>query len=225
MKNNDIRPKMQFIEGVLNEIINTIGSRPSESGGLLFGKEDDYIITKFVFDRNAKVTASTYTFNTDYLNPEIKRLWDDEGLSCIGFIHSHPKGYSNLSIPDIEYFNRMFKTMPRKRYLTPIVFTVPDGGFKIHAHILPANSRETVRADIEILPDDYYKNNNLQHPTNTVNQDVIVMSACRKSKLRIFENTFWILWKICIALSLSWFIVKGLYLLTNHLHFIYYNEN
>ena len=103
------RPKMQILESAYNEIINTIGSRPAESGGLLFGKEDDMIVRKFVFDKHAQTTRSTYTFNTEFLNPEIKRIWNDEGLSCIGFIHSHPHGYGRPSPPDIEYFASMFE--------------------------------------------------------------------------------------------------------------------
>jgi proteasome lid subunit RPN8/RPN11 len=156
-KNKELngRPKMKILENAYNEIISTIGSRPAESGGLLFGKEDDMIVRKFVFDKHARTTRSTYTFNTDFLNPEIKRIWNDEGLSCIGFIHSHPHGYGRLSPPDVAYFSSMFECMPRKHYITPIVFTVPDGGFKLNAHILPNQSSETINADVEVLPDDY----------------------------------------------------------------------
>lgn len=156
-KNTELngRTKMKILESAYNEIINTIGSRPAESGGLLFGKEDDMIVRKFVFDKNARTTRATYTFNTEFLNPEIKRIWNEEGLSCIGFIHSHPHGYGRLSPPDVEYFSSMFECMPRKHYITPIVFTVPDGGFKLNAHILPNQSRETINADVEVLPDDY----------------------------------------------------------------------
>lgn len=149
------RSKMKILESAYNEIINTIGSRPAESGGLLFGKEDDMIVQKFVFDKHARITRSSYTFNTEFLNPEIKRIWNDEGLSCIGFIHSHPHGYGRLSPPDLEYFSSMFECMPRKHYITPIVFTVPDGGFKINAHILRNGERNTSSADIVILPDDF----------------------------------------------------------------------
>lgn len=156
-KNSELngRPKMKILESAYNEIISTIGSRPAESGGLLFGKEDDMIVRKFVFDKHARTTRSTYTFNTEFLNPEIKRIWNEEGLSCIGFIHSHPHGYGRLSPPDVEYFSSMFECMPRKHYITPIVFTVPDGGFKINAHILKNGERNTYSADIVVLPDDY----------------------------------------------------------------------
>jgi hypothetical protein len=79
--------KIQILQHVYNEIVNTIGSRPAESGGLLFGKEDDIIVRKFVFDKNARTTRSAYTFDVEYLNPEIKRIWEEEKLSWIGFIY------------------------------------------------------------------------------------------------------------------------------------------
>ncbi|GHS92917.1 hypothetical protein FACS1894203_5520 [Bacteroidia bacterium] len=148
--------KMRFTESAYNEIINTIASRPAESGGLLIGREDDFIVRKFLFDKGAKTTRTTYSFDTNYLNPEIKRLWDEEGLSCIGFIHSHPHGYESPSSPDIQYFSSMFKSMPRKLYLTPIVQTVNDGGFKLIPHILMNGDVKPLRADtIEILPDNF----------------------------------------------------------------------
>ena len=218
MKNK--RPKMQFLENAFNEIVTTIGYRPAESGGLLFGKEDDYIVRKFVFDKHAKVTGSTYTFNTDFLNPEIKRLWEEESLSCIGFIHSHPKGYGKLSQPDIEYFNSMFKCMPRKKYLTPIVFTIPDGGFKLNAFILPNGLKETIKADVEILPDDYFS------PVLTPDNFEIIAPILKDSKrddsilniTRIIEKITWGLWKLILAFGLSWFLLKTLYIITNNLH-------
>lgn len=147
---------MRFTTSSYNEIINKIGSTPAETGGLLFGKEDDFIVRKFVFDKHAKVTKSTYTFNVEYLNSEIKRLWDDEGLSCIGFIHSHPRGCGQPSPPDIQYFSNMFKYMPRKLYLTPIVYTVPDGGFELRPYILRNGSVHAECASkVELLPDEF----------------------------------------------------------------------
>ena len=152
----DKQLKMRFTQSVYNEIINTIGSQPAESGGLLFGKEDDRIVRKFIFDKQAKVTRATYSFNVEYLNGEIKRLWNGEGLSCIGFIHSHPRGFDRPSQPDIQYFTNMFNYMPRELYLTPIVFTVPDGGFELMPHILRKGDAQTLCAHtIEILPDNF----------------------------------------------------------------------
>ena len=221
-KNTELngRPKMKILESAYNEIISTIGSRPAESGGLLFGKEDDMVVRKFVFDKHAHTTRSTYTFNTDFLNPEIKKIWNEEGYSCIGFIHSHPHGYGRLSSPDIEYFTSMFESMPRKHYITPIVFTVPDGGFKMNAHILPSQSKETISVDIEVLPDDYFQNkvSSDEKPSSESPNIFFVKGFERRKKFDNVVRMIWVVWQLILAFGLSWFLFKGLYILTNHLN-------
>jgi proteasome lid subunit RPN8/RPN11 len=145
---------MRFTTSAYNNIIDTIGSQPAELGGLLFGNEEDCIVRKFVFDKNATVTRATYSFNVAYLNKEIKRLWEDEALSCIGFIHSHPRDFGRPSFPDIQYFTEMFQYMPRKLYLIPIVYTVPDGGFDLRPYILRKGKSQPECVDkIELLFD------------------------------------------------------------------------
>ncbi|MBP6237610.1 MAG: hypothetical protein KA536_15780 [Saprospiraceae bacterium] len=214
------RPKMKILESVYNEIINTIGSRPAESGGLLFGKEDDMIIRKFVFDKHAHTTRSTYTFNTGFLNPEIKKIWNEEGLSCIGFIHSHPHGYGRLSPPDIEYFTNMFESMPRKYYITPIVFTIPDGGFKMNAHILFKDTVDTIKADVEVLPDDYFENMEAAQKEHVPESQKgsVVNEAENRIKFYKIAGMIWTIWKLLLTFGLSWFFFKTLYILTNHLN-------
>ena len=220
MDANNKHLKMQFLESVHNDIVNTIGSLPSESGGLLFGKEDDFVVRKFIFDKPAQVTRSSYTFCTEFLNPVIKKLWDEEGLSCIGFIHSHPYGYDRLSPPDMNYFRSMFEFMPRKKYLTPVVFTVPDGGFKINAHILPRDSKETILADIEILPDNFYnqKTTNKNKPImkNTIYD--LPGNITPQDKFDSIQRIMWTFWKLIMAYSIGYFILKALYMLTIHLN-------
>lgn len=158
MKNSNNIEKMQITESAFNEIINFIGAKPAESGGALFGREDDYIIQKFVPDVDAKTSRATYTINTDYLNPVIKKLWEEEGLSLIGIVHSHPRGYSTLSGPDLNYFGDLLTTsITRKRFYAPIVFTIPDGGFKLFPHILNNEGEYTATAQLEIVSDNYGK--------------------------------------------------------------------
>lgn len=146
---------MRFTNNAYHDIVNTIGNKTAESGGLLFGKLDDYVVRKFVYDKDARVTGGSYTFNTKFLNPEIKRLWDDEKLACIGFIHSHPWGMKTPSYMDMRYFHNMFPKMPRIMYLVPIVSTIPDGGFNLNPCILFEGDKDIVVADkieLEIEP-------------------------------------------------------------------------
>jgi len=150
--------EMILTESAYNNIINTVGATKAESGGILFGKEDDNIIQEFHFDENAKVTRVTYEINVKSLNPIIKRKWDEEGLSVIGILHSHPHGISNPSMPDIEYFKKISEIMPREKLLVPIVFTIPDGGFKFHPHIFSCDGQNEIhQAKLKVISDSQYQ--------------------------------------------------------------------
>lgn len=202
---------MKICEDAFNEIINFIASQKAESGGALFGSEDDYIVRKFIPDRNAITTGSTYSIDADYLNRWIKKLWDKERLSLIGIIHSHPKGVSTLSGPDLSYFRNLLDNMERQKFLAPIVHTVPDGGFKLYPYILNANGTQTKEAQIEIVPDDY--------PTDSENYESISSSfkttdskTSEKSKVIDFGKTIITVEALLLAgLAIGyagWFIIS-----------------
>lgn len=148
-------PIVCITESAYASIIGTIGSLPAETGGLLFGYEDDYIIRGFLFDKHAITTSSTYTFNTGYLNPIVSSLWKKKKLSVLGFIHSHPQGASCPSIPDIEYFSKMFEVMPRSYYVIPIVFSHADGGYSFYCYLLFPGESSPVKAHFIVVPDDF----------------------------------------------------------------------
>lgn len=143
---------MRFTSNAYNDIINTIGRIPAESGGLLFGHLDDYVVREFVFDEEAHTTMASYTINTNFVNQHVRKLWDERELACIGFIHSHPFGLKVPSYMDIRYFQRAFKWMPRPKLLVPIVSTIPDGGYNLNPCILFNGDKDvTIGASIEII--------------------------------------------------------------------------
>ena len=135
---------MRFTSNAYNDIINTIGRIPAESGGLLFGYLDDYVVREFVFDEAAHTTCASYTINTDFVNQHVRRLWDEKALACIGFIHSHPFGLKIPSYIDVRYFQQAFKWMPRQKLLVPIVSTIPDGGYNLNPCILFNGDRDII---------------------------------------------------------------------------------
>ena len=133
--------KVAFSPKAFEQIKMTIGSRPAESGGALFGKPEDLrsaipYIKDFVFDNGANATRVTYSINTKFLNPVIHDMWDNHGLELHGIIHSHPGGCSRPSSPDMEYFHNMHTYMERPFLITPIIFTQPDGGFKMFCYLV-----------------------------------------------------------------------------------------
>ena len=133
--------KVAFSPKAFEQIKKTIGSRPAESGGALFGKPENLrsaipYITDFVFDNEANATRVTYSINTKFLNPVIHDMWDNHGLELHGIIHSHPGRNNRPSGPDITYFHNMHTYMERPFLITPIIFTEPDGGFKMFCYLV-----------------------------------------------------------------------------------------
>ena len=137
--------KVAFSPKAFDQIKKTIGSRPAESGGALFGKPEDLrspipYITDFVFDNEANATRVTYSINAKFLNPVIHDKWGNHGLELHGIIHSHPGGCSRPSSPDMEYFHKMHTYMERPFIITPIIFTEPDGGFKMFCYLVGSDT-------------------------------------------------------------------------------------
>lgn len=123
------------------QIKKTVGSHPAELGGILFGKPKYRrcpipYITDFVFDKAARVTRTTYTINANYLNPIIHDKWDNYRLELKGFLHSHPIGCSCPSGLDMTYFHHALTYLDLPFLITPIVYTEPDGGFKMFFYLV-----------------------------------------------------------------------------------------
>ena len=128
-----------YFESAYNNILRTVGSNIPETGGILLGNPKNYIVQKFVFDKNGNTTSSGYDPDVDFLNEVLENEWNENNLDFLGFIHSHPRGVQHLSsdygngIGDLGYINRIFDAMPTlNRLLVPIVYSNFDGkGFKI----------------------------------------------------------------------------------------------
>ncbi|MEQ8357865.1 MAG: Mov34/MPN/PAD-1 family protein [Cytophagales bacterium] len=147
--------KMIICQSAYNDMVNFIGTQPAESGGALFGYTNDFIVRKFVADKDAITTGSTYTINADYINKHIDEL-GLMGLNLIGMGHSHPKGSSMLSSLDFRYFENLLQNyLNLDRFFAPVLHTIPDGGHQMFAYELTPNGKEAVEVNIEIVPDHY----------------------------------------------------------------------
>jgi len=144
---------MRILESAFYAIVDHIGAKPAESGGALYGREGDYLITRFVPDLNAKTSRSTYTMDTEQINATSQKLWEEERLLLVGIIHSHPRGHASLSMPDRAYFAEMMAYIKRRVFFAPIAFTVPDGGFQVIPHVLSPSGDVLGRTTIELVPD------------------------------------------------------------------------
>lgn len=124
-----------ILESAYQEIMNTVGRRPAESGGILLGSREDFVVQKFVFDHRGSMSSGAYDPNIDFLNKVVKKEWKENKLALLGFLHSHPRGCNRLSgdwgnnTGDIGYMRAIFRAMPDlKKFLVPIMFSPADGG-------------------------------------------------------------------------------------------------
>src|SRR5437660_9127668 len=108
---------MRFVDGVFHHVEDTIGYLQAETGGILLGDRDDYVVQKFVFDRSGRRSGAAYDPDVGFLNRIVKDEWNNNKLALLGFVHSHPRGVERLSgdygdgIGDLGYLKRIFEAM------------------------------------------------------------------------------------------------------------------
>lgn len=144
---------MKITTSAYNDMIKTVGSRPAEAGGLLIGSRTDWVVTRFLYDKDAKTTTTSYSFNAPFLNSQLDKL-ADEDLQLLGFFHSHPQGCRELSTPDREYFKRQFKNIPVDKFLTPLMLSAVDGSYDFIPYVFHKDGR-TQEVELEVVPDNY----------------------------------------------------------------------
>ncbi len=146
----------QITTGAFEHILKTAGSRAAESGGLLLGSREDNVVRYFLFDKDAKTTSTSYTFNAPYLNEMLQKLWDEKKLELLGFCHTHPTSYKELSEQDKRYFKEQFEHMDVDMLLTPLMFTAKDGAYDFIPYVTHRDGR-VEKTTLEILPDTYHR--------------------------------------------------------------------
>jgi len=153
--------EMIFTQDAYNEILKTVGTLPAETGGILLGNRDDYVAQKFVFDKSAHTGSASYDPDLKFLNNVVKREWEENGLALLGFVHSHPTGFSRLSgdmgngIGDIGYIKTIFSAMPNlDKFLVPIIFPEGKRGkFQIFPYMASRGDEENYKMlDIKTIP-------------------------------------------------------------------------
>jgi hypothetical protein len=157
--------KINFLRSAYNEILKTIGSKKSETGGILLGNREDFVVQKFVFDPYGSTSSCGYDPDVNYINKVIKEEWENNQLALLGFIHSHPRGYDRLSgdygnnTGDLGYLRAIFKAIPAlDKFLVPIVFSKYDGkDFKLIPYVTWADNINGYKAlGYDIIPDNEY---------------------------------------------------------------------
>ena len=132
---------MRILAPVFYVIMETIGMRPAETGGILTSCSHDYVITGFVFDSHGSRTGTTYQPDTRYLN----QFLVGRDSEYVGTVHSHPEDFLEPSPQDqrAAWSNLTSPGNPHlQAFLMPIVQTIPDTGrFEIIPFIATCHPR------------------------------------------------------------------------------------
>lgn len=122
------RPKRPLHDGgftvfdtFLDQVADTIGCLPVETGGAILGDYTSGVVTSFIFDAHAETTAASYTPSRALGNVVIQAEQASR-LQFKGIVHSHPGNFDVPSGPDARAFLQGLSDNPElPRFLAPIV--------------------------------------------------------------------------------------------------------
>ncbi len=83
-----------------DQIMDTIGALPAESGGV-FARSGDGTIEKYYFDVHAGTGKRFYIPSAAQITAQVNDWLQESELHFGGYIHSHPPGLTTLSPMDI----------------------------------------------------------------------------------------------------------------------------
>lgn len=127
-------------KSVFQEIRQTIGSLPVETGGLLMGSIEDFRVTAFIFDNvsyKMQRRSAVWYPHTESLNERVAAV-ESTGLVFLGVGHSHPRGFIHPSGPDgsAAWSNMTSANNPHlNAYLLPIIQSAADGSFECRSYV------------------------------------------------------------------------------------------
>jgi proteasome lid subunit RPN8/RPN11 len=128
---------------VYKRIKETVGDFRPETG-MMLGTSDGHTIDRCYFDEHARVGGSEYNPDVDYLNDVVLPAWNSKGVSMVGFVHSHPRGYCCPSYADIQYSAELLSILPGlSKFVIPIVQSRATGQFSIQFYCVRRGTNNT----------------------------------------------------------------------------------
>lgn len=145
------RKTISMTREVYNEIMEILGTKKPELGGMLGFTLDQDFIDSFVFDEKGKVNSVAYSPNTEFLNGVIQGEWEKKRIFLGGFVHSHPGDFNRLSFDDIEYAQRIMNAFDMTYLFMPIVTSSYEYKTSITGYIVKINGR-IEKVNINVVP-------------------------------------------------------------------------
>ena len=123
-----------FTDDVINDITRHIASKDPEQGGAGMGPADSNLISKFVPDPNATVSAVSYRPSRQ-LTEDVRRIEEAGELVFKAILHSHPGTYDNPSGPDHSAFTETLERNPHMACLIAPIITQQKADADNESHV------------------------------------------------------------------------------------------
>ena len=150
------KPTVYFYRQAYSLLKSTVGKKPCETLGLIFGDRRTMTVKLFVYDPKARATVTTCSPSVEYFNPIIKAIYESLGWELLGFVHSHPEGNTKLSAPDISYIKTLFKATNAPYFICPIVQSEADTDFSLHPYLLlPEDPHHPIPMELSMVEDSH----------------------------------------------------------------------
>ncbi|MEU7874372.1 ThiF family adenylyltransferase [Dactylosporangium sp. NPDC049140] len=134
-------PTLRITDYALQSLVEALGSRAPEQGGALLGIRGADVVTTFLHDVDAPVTAVEY-HNTDALGRQILQIETETEARFKGIVHSHPRGMPHPSSQDLYEYGRSLVLNPgMSQYLAVIVTFGTSRPPEAHEVIVDGNAR------------------------------------------------------------------------------------
>jgi proteasome lid subunit RPN8/RPN11 len=160
--------QIKMTSQVFAQIKNSIGTLPSETGGML-GTTDGETIDHFYFDNAAKTSGVIYVPNIQNISKVLNVDWENSKAAFSGFIHSHPYGMTYPSGPDEEYAIRIMKKFKIHYFYMPIVQSSHAGRFSIHSYMMVYQDGKYHLETSELIVDGKpYDPNQMENPFSRI---------------------------------------------------------
>lgn len=116
-------PLLTLTQAVYQQAMYDLGAIPPEAAGILLGPQNaEPLATHWALDASGSSTGVSFTLDVAALNDVLRQYRQCE-LTCVGLIHSHPRGIVTPSLGDVAYLEDLFMRPTNEtldRFLFPI---------------------------------------------------------------------------------------------------------